>query len=925
MPRVLFPSIMLVLILFFIPVNVEGLQVTAAAVSLDKSEYTVGDQPTVTVEDTHSDFDPNTIDSISVVVKAMVGKGYVGTTIATVTIQETGPDTRIFSGVLPEISAEVVYNYDAQIENKWLEVSYMLGSTNNAVYATLIQPAPEPEPETPPSTQSEPEYDSGSSGCPQISNWELEDSSLTNYDYYDRLECHYFDHDSNLSPRSSLTSHIFTSPDAAKSIESCSGNWIKNYYQGELYSSSHHLNVYYQYDDDGNYDQILSAARSLLQQLESKNAAVTCDAQPTPEPTPKPAPEPKTEPKPEPTTELKPAPKPSTDGVKDSRCPANYPIFLEKYGLCQADVATDPRCTDDFPIFLEEHGVCAAIERVSTINPIPLSELNNYSQIMEEGKRLRFDDKNYDKAILYFKKAIQLEPDNVRGYFHIAETLYYSGDKKASVEYYYKILELSPSHLTAKRVLQAMNLPLDPTKLSDETPEQTEYDGWIKKGTYDLANRNYDDAIRDFDLAYKQNPNDQNLINLKSEALKKKGMALADDGKFDLAVVFLGESNHLKPDEFVKAIQNNAYNRWSDEIKQEAVGLDPNVIDKFNKYDFSTITLPPLPTVGKVSPEHVESNSFKVSLGQEDHTFLTPGTPLKVGDVIFAHDTPVILDWGYATTTIEPNSIFLIGNPEDLQAFAKGKPHYIELIDGQIRIYDGAIDLGFEEKIDFEKKLGLEETPSYLIKTAKNQVRIGGTDVTIIHDKTTGISSIQIDDGKVQVYDVITDAIKEFGAGTTLVTNNDGYYLEQAAAQPEHETMVTEMQEKSENLNGGGCLIATATFGSELAPQVQQLRELRDNTLLQTESGSAFMTGFNEFYYSFSPGIADLERQNPVFKGMVKLAITPLITSLSILNYVEIDSEAEMLSYGISLILLNVGMYFAAPAALIWKLKKRSA
>jgi len=122
--------------------------------------------------------------------------------------------------------------------------------------------------------------------------------------------------------------------------------------------------------------------------------------------------------------------------------------------------------------------------------------------------------------------------------------------------------------------------------------------------------------------------------------------------------------------------------------------------------------------------------------------------------------------------------------------------------------------------------------------------------------------------------------------------------------------------------SSGGCLIATAAFGTELALQVQQLRELRDNTLLQTESGSAFMTGFNEFYYSFSPGIADLERQNPVFKEMVKLAITPLITSLSILNYVEIESEAEVLGYGISLILLNVGMYFAAPAIFVIKLKK---
>jgi len=120
----------------------------------------------------------------------------------------------------------------------------------------------------------------------------------------------------------------------------------------------------------------------------------------------------------------------------------------------------------------------------------------------------------------------------------------------------------------------------------------------------------------------------------------------------------------------------------------------------------------------------------------------------------------------------------------------------------------------------------------------------------------------------------------------------------------------------------GGCLIATATFGSELAPQVQQLREIRDNSLLQTESGSAFMESFNQFYYSFSPTIADLERENPVFKEAVKLAITPLLSSLSLLNYVNMGSEVEVLGYGISLILLNVGMYFVAPAIIIYKIRK---
>jgi len=98
----------------------------------------------------------------------------------------------------------------------------------------------------------------------------------------------------------------------------------------------------------------------------------------------------------------------------------------------------------------------------------------------------------------------------------------------------------------------------------------------------------------------------------------------------------------------------------------------------------------------------------------------------------------------------------------------------------------------------------------------------------------------------------------------------------------------------AEQQRGGGCLIATAAFGSEMAPQVQFLREIRDNTVLQTQSGSTFMTGFNQFYYSFSPTIADYERENSAFKETVKIAITPMLTSLAILNYVDIDSEEEM-------------------------------
>jgi len=47
-----------------------------------------------------------------------------------------------------------------------------------------------------------------------------------------------------------------------------------------------------------------------------------------------------------------------------------------------------------------------------------------------------------------------------------------------------------------------------------------------------------------------------------------------------------------------------------------------------------------------------------------------------------------------------------------------------------------------------------------------------------------------------------------------------------------------------------------------------------------------------------------------------------MISSLSILNYVDMDSEAEVLGYGISLIILNLGMYFVAPALLIHRFRK---
>jgi peptidyl-prolyl cis-trans isomerase B (cyclophilin B) len=132
--------------------------------------------------------------------------------------------------------------------------------------------------------------------------------------------------------------------------------------------------------------------------------------------------------------------------------------------------------------------------------------------------------------------------------------------------------------------------------------------------------------------------------------------------------------------------------------------------------------------------------------------------------------------------------------------------------------------------------------------------------------------------------------------------------------------IMTPSKDKSTE-EGGGCLIATAAYGSEMAPQIQLLREIRNNHLLNTESGTVFMGAFNNVYYSFSPVIADYERENPYFKEVVKLAITPMLSSLVIME--NANSESEVLGLGLSVIALNVGMYLGVPAIVVVGIKRK--
>ena len=122
-----------------------------------------------------------------------------------------------------------------------------------------------------------------------------------------------------------------------------------------------------------------------------------------------------------------------------------------------------------------------------------------------------------------------------------------------------------------------------------------------------------------------------------------------------------------------------------------------------------------------------------------------------------------------------------------------------------------------------------------------------------------------------------------------------------------------------------GCLIATAAFGSELAPQIQLLRNFRDNHILSTASGSSFMNVFNAWYYSFSPQVADYEREQPWLQQTVRIGIYPLLGILQTAEkaYAILPGEFGSMSAGLVASSLIGAVYFS-PVALSIKQVRRN-
>jgi tetratricopeptide (TPR) repeat protein len=539
-------------------------------------------------------------------------------------------------------------------------------------------------------------------------------------------------------------------------------------------------------------------------------------------------------------------------------------------------------------------------------------DLEDNSKILNEIGMEFYDQENDKDALIYFRQALADDPYNIDAHNNAGDSLFYLGDYgtsnthynevlkldednihallglaennkfqerlRESIKYYTKVLKLEPENKHALAGFGAVSVSLGDSSGIEYLEKAIAVDPTNVDFKFDKAYAlselgEYEEAIKNYEFVLKDYPNDV-------AALNNVGWIYAQFGENSKAALYFEKVLEIDPnDEYASAnlkdvqdgtvVKSAAYESKLEEQRKSSTF--PEVVNSrcdlvyliIKEYDASPYGLLP-------SDETIE----KMQLKTEEYQQRISDEPWKMEDI-----------------TLEFN--------DELK---------IMLVDSIMKKYN----------IDKKFRTGMFD----LIKT------VGVLD----QDYARGLFQLDPEEYgkdvecgkllKLHYFDELNEInVMTYGASNAKkIETAINEAIENAESKKSSSPISTFNSKTGNTDSGGGCLIATATYGSELAPQVQQLRELRDNQLLGTTSGTNFMNLFNGVYYSFSPVIADYERENPVFKEMVKVAITPMITSLSLMEYAE--TETEVVVIGISLIMLNVMMYVGVPIIAVMRFRK---
>ena len=124
-----------------------------------------------------------------------------------------------------------------------------------------------------------------------------------------------------------------------------------------------------------------------------------------------------------------------------------------------------------------------------------------------------------------------------------------------------------------------------------------------------------------------------------------------------------------------------------------------------------------------------------------------------------------------------------------------------------------------------------------------------------------------------------------------------------------------------------GCIIATAAYGSELAPEVAYMRHVRDVMIGSTWAGRALVEGWNAFYYSWSPPIAALIANSKELQITSRILLVPLVATVHSIAFIY----AVLSSFDLTLasviafllaVILSTSIYIIIPTLVLRTISK---
>ena len=199
---------------------------------------------------------------------------------------------------------------------------------------------------------------------------------------------------------------------------------------------------------------------------------------------------------------------------------------------------------------------------------------------------------------------------------------------------------------------------------------------------------------------------------------------------------------------------------------------------------------------------------------------------------------------------------------------------------------------------DYSITANFEETPLLhydltIVSTAGGSVTTPGED-TFTYDEGTVVNLVaQAEEGYHFVnWTGNVDTIADIGEASTTITMQGDYSI------------------TANFWEGEPCFIATATYGTTMAEEIEILRQFRDEYLLPSPVGQALV----DLYYRISPPIAEFITEHPSLKPIVRAGLLPAVAMATV--SVNTTGAEKIAIVGV--------MALVSVALAVWATKRRS-